>query len=96
MTNFPKVDKISKLFSYPAKPMKVFTHGFIDSIKPETGSNVTFFVNGEKTGQHYDMIMSCAVDGDWNKISLVWFPNPLAPDIQIHVSWGTRLVFCCN
>ena len=75
--------------------MKVFTHGFIDSIKPESGSNLTFFVNGEKTSQHYDMIMSCAVDGDWNKISLVWFPNPLAPDIQMHVSWGTRLGFLC-
>ena len=25
---------------------------------------------------------------------IVWFPNPLAPgsDIQIHVSWGTRLL----
>ena len=76
--------------------MKVFTHGFIDSIKPESGSNLTFFVNGEKIGQHYDMIMSCAVDGDWNKISLVWFPNPLAPDIQMHVSWGTRLDFFCD
>ena len=28
---------------------------------------------------------------------LVSFPNPLAPgsDIQIHVSWGTRLVLLC-
>ena len=39
--------------------MKVFTHGFIDSIKPESGSNLTFFVNGEKIGQHYDMILCC-------------------------------------
>ena len=29
-----------------------------------------------------------------NLVSVVKFPNPLAPDIQIHVSWGTRLVFC--
>ena len=29
--------------------------------------------------------------------TLVWFPNPLTPgsDIQIHVSWGTRLVYAC-
>ena len=26
-----------------------------------------------------------------NNKNLVSFPNPLAPDIQIHVSWGTRL-----
>ena len=27
-------------------------------------------------------------------LNLIWFPNPLAPgsDIQIHVSWETRLV----
>ena len=24
---------------------------------------------------------------------VVMFPNPLAPDIQIHVSWATRLCF---
>ena len=24
---------------------------------------------------------------------VVRFPNPLAPDIQIHVSWGTRLIW---
>ena len=29
-----------------------------------------------------------------NMCTVVRFPNPLAPDIQIHVSWGTRLVFC--
>ena len=29
---------------------------------------------------------------DWR---LVRFPNPLAPDIQTHVSWGTRLLGAC-
>ena len=42
--------------------MKVFTHGFIDSIKPESGSNLTFFVNGEKIGPHYDMIYEAIAD----------------------------------
>ena len=32
--------------------------------------------------------------GTTNNQSVVRFPNPLAPDIQIHVSWGTRLVLC--
>ena len=30
------------------------------------------------------------------KNCLVRFPNPLAPDIQIHVSWGTRLPNVCT
>ena len=40
------------------------------------------------------------IDHSWNRFSfpllclfhIVRFPNPLAPDIQIHVSWVTRLV----
>ena len=30
----------------------------------------------------------------WGNHFVIWFPNPLAPDIQIHVSWGTRRPFC--
>ena len=29
-------------------------------------------------------------------VIIVRFPNPLAPDIQIHVSWGTRLCYHCR
>ena len=29
-------------------------------------------------------------------IIIVRFPNPLAPDIQIHVSWGIRLAVSCH
>jgi len=57
-----------------AKPMKVFTHGFIDSIKPESGSNLTFFVNAwsKLHEAEYDVLMvdwSPLAQGEWH------FPN---------------------